>query len=305
MNWTTKGRRARLARTAVVLFLALESYGVFSRPQPCRPMPIFRGVTYACEELDGREEGPRSTALADRAAGARRAIGAEGSGLAHIVEIDLSAPGIGLYLTPLDPAAVARGFQYRLDKASSVLGPKGWPWWSTPRSSLRSRAFCPGPAIGPGDSETIVADGRPSPVDAESFLLWFEVNLTPHVESRRPPEAAVVRRARWAVGGYSYSLRGGRVLESARRQALDRRTAVGIDTARRRLWLAVFERASDYAALRVLARHGAKEGMMLDGGHSTTMVLGPKAAGGKGGTLLGGWWPTATFLGVRADGVRR
>ena len=75
--------------------------------------------------------------------------------------------------------------------------------------------------------------------------------------------------------------------KSSRRQALDRRTAVGIDTARRRLWLAVFERASDYAALRVLARHGAKEGMMLDGGHSTTMVLGPKAAGGKGGTLLG------------------
>jgi len=61
---------------------------------------IFRGVTYGAERLE-----PSS----------------EGRGLLHWARIDLSAPGIELYVTPLDPAAVAEGWQYRLRWIADVV----------------------------------------------------------------------------------------------------------------------------------------------------------------------------------------
>src|ERR1700731_1515100 len=59
---------------------------------------IFRGVTYGCRLLNQTEEG---------------------SGAVHWVRIDLTAPGIELYVTPLDPAAVAEGWQYRLRRTKN------------------------------------------------------------------------------------------------------------------------------------------------------------------------------------------
>jgi exopolysaccharide biosynthesis protein len=82
---------------------------------------------------------------------------------------------------------------------------------------------------------------------------------------------------------------------------MSRLTAVGIDSSRRLLWLAVFENASASAVARVLAEHGARDGFLLDGGHSTTMVLGPQAVGVPSGTLVLGSRPVATFFGVRAE----
>ena len=49
---------------------------------------IFAGVVYGCERLAPTDEG---------------------SGLLHWVRIDLTAPGIELYVTPLDPVAVSAG----------------------------------------------------------------------------------------------------------------------------------------------------------------------------------------------------
>ncbi len=82
---------------------------------------------------------------------------------------------------------------------------------------------------------------------------------------------------------------------------MDRCTAVGIDSKRRLLWLAVFENASSLAVAQMLAKEGAQDGFLLDGGHSTTMVIGDKAAHVRPGTLLGGSRPVATVLGIRAD----
>src|SRR5690348_6351886 len=61
----------------------------------CAPQPreIFSGVTYGCERLEGT---------------------AEGRGVLHWVKVDLGTPGIGLYITQLDPAAAEQGWQYRL-----------------------------------------------------------------------------------------------------------------------------------------------------------------------------------------------
>jgi exopolysaccharide biosynthesis protein len=82
---------------------------------------------------------------------------------------------------------------------------------------------------------------------------------------------------------------------------MDHRTAVGIDSGRRLLWLAVFENASSTAVAHVLAEHGARDAFLLDGGHSTTMVLGSKAVNVRSGTLFGGWRPVATCFGIRGQ----
>src|SRR5713101_2583240 len=96
-------RKKWLSRLVVVVFLAALIGGgsVWCHrrgPQP--PTEIFTGITYGCERLEATEEG---------------------SGLLHWVRIDLAAPGIELYVTPLDPAAVAQGWQYRLRRIENVV----------------------------------------------------------------------------------------------------------------------------------------------------------------------------------------
>src|SRR5262245_38908442 len=52
---------------------------------------IFEGVTYGCKQMKPSEEG---------------------SGVVHWVRVDLTAPGIELYVTPLDASAISQGWQY-------------------------------------------------------------------------------------------------------------------------------------------------------------------------------------------------
>jgi hypothetical protein len=217
-----------------------------------------------------------------------------------VVKVDLAAPGVQLYLTPVDPVADAQGYQYRLDTAAVVLGRErlavviNAAFFSSDSSVIQWA----------GDLargvQTIVADGQVSHVDPHSYMLWFESDLTPHLEFEVPPSDTVLRQARWAVGGGAIPLWKGKLREAAASHETDRRTAVGIDTSRRLLWMAVFENASSVGVARVLAEQGAKDGFLLDGGHSTTMVLSPQAAHVQAGEMLHGWRPVATFLGVRA-----
>ena len=39
----------------------------------------------------------------------------------HWVRIDLTAPGIELYVTPLDASAIAQGWQYRLRQIKDIV----------------------------------------------------------------------------------------------------------------------------------------------------------------------------------------
>src|SRR6185312_4229900 len=68
----------------------------------CAPQPreIFSGITYGCERLERT---------------------AEGYGVLHWMRVELGAPGIELYVTPLDPSAVASGSQYRLRWIDNVM----------------------------------------------------------------------------------------------------------------------------------------------------------------------------------------
>jgi hypothetical protein len=220
--------------------------------------------------------------------------------LVFVVRIDLTTPGIGLYLTPLDPQAVRRGYQYCLADAASVLRREDLAVVVNGAFfTADSMLFYKSGDLAKG-VQTVIADGVVSHVDPNSYMLWFEPDLTPHIEFSKPPSERVLHNARWGIGGGAVSLWQGQVRPAAAGHEMDRRTAVGIDSGRRLLWLAVFESASSLAVVRVLAEHGARDGFLLDGGHSTAMVVGRKAAHVRSGVLMGGSRPVATCLGIKA-----
>jgi hypothetical protein len=99
-------------------------------------------------------------------------------------------------------------------------------------------------------------------------------------------------------------LHHGRVWIGADRKP-DSRTAIGIDQARKLLCLAVGENISPRLILQKLADLGAHEGMLLDGGRSSTMAIGEGVQGLAAGIVHGGWRPVATHFGVRAHVLGR
>jgi hypothetical protein len=61
---------------------------------------IFEGVTCGCIQLEPSEEG---------------------QGVVHWARIDLTAPGIEVYVTHKDPTAIRQGWQYRLRRIGDVV----------------------------------------------------------------------------------------------------------------------------------------------------------------------------------------
>ena len=271
----------RFAKIALVVALALfvGADSFYSGRCTSEPRAIFSGITYGCEFLERTEEG---------------------HGILHWVRIDLSAPGIELYVTPLDPSALASGFQYRLRWIDEVLRNEalavvinGALFTSEPR-------WRPGL---PGDLargvETVVSDHATSHIWEHTYLLWFDDDLNAHLRPSKPPRPEDLRKAKWGIGGQGVWLQGGRVWSGSDRKP-DRRTAVGIDAERKLLFLTVAEWASPRLVLEQLAKLGARDGMLLDGGSSSALAIGKGARHLAKGALLGGWRPVATFFGVRA-----
>jgi hypothetical protein len=267
----------------VAIGLGVEADQWWTRPRPTPPTAIFRGVTYTCIEANDPDC----------------------RGLVHLVKVDLAEPGIELYLTPLDPEAMKEGWQYRLDSAVSVLRRENLAvvvnaTYFSSKSGILQWSGDLARSV-----QTIIADGEVSHINRPSYMLWFESDLTPHLESTIPPPIAVLRHARWGVGGFTIAFWKGQGRgEGAERHEMDRRTAVGIDSGRKLLWLAAFENASSVGVARTLAEQGAQDGFLLDGGHSTTMALGAEAAHVQTGELLHGARPVATFLGIRAETLK-
>ena len=143
---------------------------------------------------------------------------------------------------------------------------------------------------------------RQSPV-GHTYFLWFDEQLTPHLRPSKPPTAAELRQAKWGIGGQGVGLWDGKVRPGNSRTP-DSRTAVAVDRQRKLLFLAVGQNISPRLMLEELADLGAKEGMLLDGGGSSSMAIGKGAAGVSAGVLYGGWRPVATFFGVRAQPIR-
>ena len=269
----------RVCRFAALVILSALLHGDFWEQGigPRQPAEIFAGVTYGCERLP---------------------VTQEGGGLVHWVRVDLTTPGVELYVTPLDPSAVARGWQYRLRPIEDVVerehlavAVNGTYFATASGSSLRFS----------GDlarsMQTLVSDHVIAHGPWEASGLWFDAELVPHVLQSAEPDLS---RAKWAVG-YSpeLPLHNGQVLRAGDSTA-DARTAIGIDQTRKLLFLAVGERISQSRMLHILADLGAKEGFLLDGGGSSAMAIGQGSTGIPATLLLGSGRPVATYIGVRA-----
>ncbi|HEV8071999.1 MAG TPA: phosphodiester glycosidase family protein [Planctomycetaceae bacterium] len=272
-------RRRFLLVGPIFLFAALGVYWWNLRP-PVLPTEIYQGVTYGCERLEADEQG---------------------SGLMHWIRVDLTAPGIELYVTPLDPQAVERGWQYRLKHTATVLKKEqlavaiNATYFGSDSLWIRMT----------GDfarsSEVTIANYVVTHIPESTYLLCFDDDLAPSLEMSRPPNESVLRRSRWGLGGRgAVLLRDGKIFPDTPRKPTDARTAVGFNREKKLLFLAVFQNASEWRALDKLAQLGAVDGMLLDGGNSTSMVIGDKAHGVRPGVLIGDWRPVATHFGVRA-----
>lgn len=270
----------------VVLVFAVVAFVLTrNRSVPINDTEIFEGVHYGCRDL------PRT---------------ADGGGPMHWARIELTAPGIELYVTPTDPALDGSGYQYRLRRVATAARAERLA--VAVNGSLFKKESYLLPGYWPGQRangvETVLSDGRLSHLWEHTYLLWFDADRVPTLERRKPPSADALARARWAIGGQGVGLADGKVAGGLSGESLAR-TAVGIDAGKRRLFLAVFESAAPRRAMEELAALGARDGLLLDGGGSTAMVVGEGASGVRPGTVLGGWRPVATHFGVRANRKRR
>jgi Phosphodiester glycosidase len=250
---------------------------------------IFKGITYGCERLEPSEEG---------------------SGFVYWVRVDLTAPGIDLYVTPKDPTAVSKGWQYRLrwvgnvvDIENLAVAINGTLFWS----DSKWRPWMQGDLA--NSKEPLVANHIVSHMWDDAYLLWFDDQLTPHLRPSKPLTPADFATAKWGIGGQSVWLRDGKVPDvdgddptwpgSFHRP--NSQTAVAIDQQRKILFLATGAKISPRLMFQKLADLGAKNGMLLDGGGSSSMAIGKDASGISPGTVYGSWYPVATQFGVRAE----
>jgi exopolysaccharide biosynthesis protein len=207
-------------------------------------------------------------------------------------------------VTPLHPAAVARGWQYRLRPIEDVIEREhlavainGTYFTTASGSWLRFS----------GDlarsMQTLISDHVIAYGLWGASLLWFDAELAPHVLQSSSAAEPVLTRAKWAVGAHVLQLHNGQVLWAGDSTA-DARTAIGIDQPRKLLFLAIAERISQPRMLHMLADLGARDGFLLDGGGSSAMGIGQGSTGIPATVLLGAGRPVATYIGVRAPPCR-
>jgi hypothetical protein len=240
---------------------------------------IFEGITYGCKQLEPSKEA---------------------RGVVHWVRVNLTTPGIAPYVTSKDPIAVSQGWQYRLRRVGDVVAREhlavaiNGTLFSSKYSRLLPRSGDLANAVNP-----VVADHIISHV----WLLWFDDQLKLHLRPEKATESEL-EMAKWGIGGEDFWLRDGRVWPGDHRSHVpDGRTAVAVDLPRRLLFLAVGTHISPALMFQTLADLGASDGMLLDGGDSSSMAIGAGASVVSPGIVYG-WRPVATQFGVRAEPLR-
>ena len=277
-----------LSGALVVPIGALLAISIGAPPEVCLWRPaaaeIFKGITYGCKQLAPSEEG---------------------SGVVHWVRVDLTTPGVAPYVTSQDPKAASQGWQYRLQRVGDVVAIEhlavaiNGTLFSSKSSRMLPMSGDLARAVNPA-----VADHAVSHVASlDSYLLWFDDQSTLHLRPDKSTEAELAM-AKWGLGGEDFSLHDGRVWSGDRRCFIpDARTAVAVDLPRKLLFLAVGNRLSPNLMFQTLANLSARDGMLLDGGDSSSMAIGKGASVVSPGTLYG-WRPVANQFGIRAQPLR-
>jgi hypothetical protein len=248
-----------------------------------QPTEIFEGVVYGCQQLQPSEEG---------------------RGFVHWVQVELAAPAIELYVTPKDQTAISRGWQYRLRWVSDVVSEERLAVAiNGPLFRSDSILALPVPGEFANSVEPVIADGVVSHVWRDAYLLWFDNQLTPHLGRSKPIALPDLYKAKWGIGGQSLWLRDGEVWQGSYRQP-DSQTAIAINGPRKLLFLATGNYISPRLIFQILSQLGAKDGMLLDGGTSSSMAIGVGAKRLEAGAVDRSFHPVATQFGIRANRVR-
>lgn len=248
----------------LVIAVGLSGWGVVNwrwnhRPQPSdEQRPLFQGVTYTREAV----RSPRPM-------------------VAHIVTIDLNAPGLSFLVTPGDPklprplrARTTSRFLTEFHQQLAINGDFFFPWWSHGFWSYYPHA---------GDT-----------VDLEGFAASRGIRYATNPLKRKYATLFISRdnRARFeqpsgevynAVSGIWLFLRDGRFQHcfEGDRTDLQPRTAVALDrTGRKLLFVIVDGRQPNYSEgitlydlSALILRHGGYSALNLDGGGSTTLAM--------------------------------
>ena len=224
--------------------------------------------------------------------------GYPGTGRAHIARIDLTAPGVELFITPPD-ARTDHTAWYRLR----------YPWqvaWQHDLDVVVNGALFRPPRLGywpfawAQGHHTTVSHSTASHINPQSYLLWLTNDRVPHLTDTRPVPQDVLDRAAWGMGGLVRELRNGTVHPRTQRSGtIDNYTMVAACAKTQQLWLAAFQDVALGTAAQILADQGATDGLILDGGGSTAFYMSHAAQGAPGGLHLGGGRPVATHIGVR------
>src|SRR5262245_24591138 len=199
-----------------VLALSIEST-CSGRPAAAE---IFQGITYGCKQLEPSEQA---------------------RGVVHWVRIELTAPGIAVYVTSADPTAVTQGWQYRLRRVGEVVARErlavainGTLFYT------KSNRLLPMSGDLANAKEPVVADHTISHVWDDTYLLWFDDQLTPHLRPSKGFSETELAMAKWGIGGQDSWLRDGRVWSDHPRCHIpNAQTAVAVDLPRKLLFLAV------------------------------------------------------------------
>ena len=91
-----------------------------------------------------------------------------------------------------------------------------------------------------GDRRSIIVRIGISHVWLDTYLLWFDDQLTPHLRPFKGFSDAELAMAKWGIGGQDFWLQDGKVWSGNRRCYIpDARTGVAVDLPRKFLFLAV------------------------------------------------------------------
>lgn len=267
----------RCLKMTIVATLAIACGG--NRCYPVPPTEVFRGVTYECVSLDN----------SDHAAT-----------LAHIVRVDLTAPGIELYISPFNRTSSEPGHEYFLN----------YVWWVQQQEELSvaingplfviDHAWLPIPGRPAASLDTVVVNHDVSHVHEHSYLLWFNDGLQPRLEKTKPPGELPLRQAKWGIGGQGVVISDGKVSPSAAGPT-SKQAMIAIDSEKQLLWLAACEKATPGQCAKLLALRGAQDAILFDSGNSVNLALDSGTGSLPHGNLIGGYRPVTVVFGVRAQ----